>query len=96
MRLRWAGTEGRYFNQAGELIALVPSVTEEGHGALLINKDRLLEFFDQAGYTIIWTALGEKDVVGGRDYPDNWKGRLIQARAPASEIPARRTPRGRF
>lgn len=77
MQLRWVGAEGRYINKAGDLIAFDPSVNEAGPGALLMNKDRLLEFLHQSGYDMIWTVLGEKDVVGGRDYPREWKGRLI-------------------
>jgi hypothetical protein len=77
MRLRWCGVDGRYFNQHGDLIAFDPSVEEVGPGALLMNKDRLLEFLQRAGYDILWTLLGEKDIVGGWDYPGGWKGRLI-------------------
>ena len=77
MQLQWTGAEGRYFDQRGQLIALDPSVDQVGPGALLINKDRLLEFLHQAGYEMFWTVLGEKDVVGGRDHPSDWKGRLI-------------------
>jgi hypothetical protein len=77
MQLQWTGTAGCYFNQHGQLIAFDPSVDQVGPGALLINKDRLLEFLHQAGYDMFWTVLGEKDVVGGRNYPGEWKGRLI-------------------
>jgi hypothetical protein len=77
MQLHWTGAEGRYFNQQGQLIAMDPSVYQVGPGALLINKDRLLECLHQAGYDMLWTVLGEKDVVGGRDYRREWKGRLI-------------------
>jgi hypothetical protein len=77
MQLHWTGAESRHFNQQGQLIAMDPSVDHVGPGALLINKDRLLELLHQAGYDMFWTLLGEKDVVGGRDYPNKWKGRLI-------------------
>jgi hypothetical protein len=77
MRLQWTGAEGRYFNEHGELVAFDPSVDQVGPGALLMNKDRLLEFLYNAGYDMFWTVLGEKDVIGGRDYPGEWKGRLI-------------------
>lgn len=30
----------------------------------------------QNGYDIFWTLVGEKDIVGGLDYPREWKGRL--------------------
>jgi hypothetical protein len=76
MKLRWRGTEGRYFNKQGELIAFDPSVGQAGPAALLMNKDRLLEFLDAAGYALFWTLLGEKQMIGGRDFPREWKGRL--------------------
>ncbi|HXH48490.1 MAG TPA: AVAST type 2 anti-phage system protein Avs2 [Terriglobia bacterium] len=77
MKMCWKGVDGSYFGENGDLLAFDPSVNEVGPGALLINKDRLLAFLRDEGYDMFWTVLGEKDLIGGRDYPGSWKGRLI-------------------
>jgi hypothetical protein len=76
MGLRWNGVEGHYFDHTGKLIAFDPSVRSVGPGALLINRDALLEFLNQNGYEILWTVLGEKNFIGGGLSVGNWKGRL--------------------
>ena len=74
MGLRWNGVEGYFFDDSGDLIAFDPSVRTPGPGALLINRDALLKFLNENGYDILWTVVGEKNIIGGRR--DDWKGRL--------------------
>ncbi len=76
MTLDWQGCEGRYFDQSGNLIAWDPSVKSPGPGALLINRDVFLKFLDDSGYDILWTILGEKNIIGGSMSHEEWKGRL--------------------
>lgn len=76
MGLRWSGVEGRFSDNRGNLVAFDPSVETEGPGVLLISRDALLEFLDTAGYDIIWTILGEKNIVGGAMRSDDRIGRL--------------------
>lgn len=74
--LQWNGVEGQFVDNKGNLIAFDPSVMTPGPGALLISRDFLLRALSEAGYDILWTFLGEKNIIGGRMMPDEWKGRL--------------------
>lgn len=74
MNLVWTGREGCYYDEKGELIVIDPSIYSKGPSVLLINKERFLKFLDSNGYEIIWTVLGEKNIIGGKR--DNWEGRL--------------------
>lgn len=76
MDLRWRGVEGQFFDDKRNLIAFDPSVRTLGPGALLVNRDALLKFLNENGYAIVWIILGEKNIIGGRMAPDDWKGRL--------------------
>ncbi|MFC2146103.1 AVAST type 2 anti-phage system protein Avs2 [Acidobacteriota bacterium] len=74
MKLQWNGIEGHFFNDKGNLIAFDPSVTSVGPGALLINRDAFMKFLDENGYDILWTILGEKEIIGGGFSDEDWKG----------------------
>ena len=76
MGLRWHGVEGHFFNNKGNLIAFDPSIETSGPGALLINRDVFLKFLNDNGYDVLWTLLGEKNLIGGDMSPESWKGRL--------------------
>jgi hypothetical protein len=76
MGLRWNGVEGYFFGDNGNLIAFDPSIETSGPGALLINRDVSLKFLNDNGYDILWTILGEKNLIGGHMSHEDWKGRL--------------------
>jgi hypothetical protein len=76
MSLRWDGTEGHYPDPAGDLVALDPSVQARGPGALLIRKDKLERFLSENECVILWTLLGEKNILEGRTSWEDWPGRL--------------------
>ena len=76
MHLRWNGVEGHFYDEWGNLIAFDPSVRFPGPGALLINRDVFLKFLNDNDYDLLWTILGEKNIIGGRLSPEDWKGRL--------------------
>lgn len=73
--LRWNGVEGKFFDEDGNLIAFDPSVRAPGPGALLINRNTFLKFLNNNGYDILWTIVGEKNIIGEMAR-DEWKGRL--------------------
>jgi len=76
MKLAWNGIEGKYFDKTGELIAFDPSIFEDGPSVLLIRRDRFIDFLQEHNLGILWTVLGEKQLIGGNWGPKNWKGRL--------------------
>lgn len=76
MGLRWNGVEGQFYNDKGHLIAFDPSIMTPGPGALLINWEVFIKFLNDNGYDVLWTILGEKNIIGSRMAAEDWKGRL--------------------
>jgi hypothetical protein len=62
--LRWNGRGAEFVDPQGGVGAFDPTAFEEGPSAVLLRKDRLMEFLDRNGYSICWAFLGEKRVVG--------------------------------
>lgn len=76
MGLCWNGHEGKWYDSGNNLVALDPSISTKGPGSLLIRKSSFLKYLDKQGYDIVWTILGEKNLIGGHSH-DDWQGRLI-------------------
>ncbi len=74
MKLEWNGDEGHLYDKHHNLIAFDPSIKNTGPSALLINKELFIEFLKDHGYEILWTILGEKRILGGRDDSDKLLG----------------------
>jgi len=64
--LWWDGRDG-YRLVGGKTIFRDPSVTEKGPVALIADADDLLGQLDKMRLGVIWTLLGEKWILGGRD-----------------------------
>ena len=64
--LRWAGVPGEFCGPDRRVVARDPSAATPGPGALLIREETLRQFLDDAGYEIVWTVLGAKEIIGGR------------------------------
>ncbi len=77
MKLKHKFLDGRFYNKKGELVAIATSIFEENFpSVLLINKKALIDFLDKNGYSIFWTILGEKQMIGGNHSADDRLGRL--------------------
>ncbi len=76
MGINWDGEEGHFQDNEGTLVAFDPSVKSKGPSALLANKKLLLEFLERNSYTLVWTVLGEKNLLGPGINRGEWKGRL--------------------
>lgn len=76
MGLRWNGKEGRFFDGAGDLIAIDPAVQYPGPNALLIRKERFLKFIKDQGYEVLWFLLGAKQMLGRFGGHKDWPGEL--------------------
>lgn len=63
MGLKWDGKDYKFYNKEGKLIAFDPSIDEEGPSSLLINKEEFLKFLDDNDLSIVWTLLGEKNII---------------------------------
>ena len=64
--LWWDGQDG-YRLTNGRTVFRDPSVTEAGTASLIADADELLNRLDKLGMCLIWTLLGEKWILGGRD-----------------------------
>ena len=70
--------DGRWFNEKDELVCLPVNIFEKQFfSALLIKKNFLCEFLKENNYTIFWTLLGEKRLIGGRYANQDYQGHLI-------------------
>lgn len=59
--------DGRFYDDVGNLVAFDPRILGVlNHKCLLIRTDKFYEFLSVNNYAIIWTVLGEKNIIGGR------------------------------
>lgn len=54
------GSDGKFSDAKGSVIAFDPSVDEPGPPTLLVRKEALLCFLKENGYGLVWTIWGEK------------------------------------
>lgn len=75
MGLVQKSSDSRFFDKHGDLIAFDPFIFDRSFpSCLLIRKDRFIDFLKKEKCSIMWTLLGEKGLIGGRD--DERSGRL--------------------
>lgn len=66
MSLKQQYTDGRFFDESGELVAMPYNIFDaERPSMLLINKDKFSRFLDKKGYSIFWICQGKKHIIGG-------------------------------
>lgn len=66
MNLVQTYTDGRFFDDKGELTAFDPIVFDNDMPRqVFIRKDKLADFLKRKGYALFWTLLGEKNMIGG-------------------------------
>ena len=66
----------KFINKNSELVAMDPSVEEQGPSVLLFNKKPFLEFLKKNYYEIIWAIMGEKLLLGTSGGGPDFLGRL--------------------
>ena len=74
MNLRWSGGNFKFVNSSNKIIAFDPSTEETGPSALLISKNEMEKFLKENKLMLIWTVLGERQIVGGDS--QEWHGRM--------------------
>ena len=66
MKLTQNYIDGRFFDNNGNLVAFYPPIFDEkAPSCVLIRKDKLVDFFRVKKYSLVWTLLGEKNIIGG-------------------------------
>jgi hypothetical protein len=75
MGLRPTRNVAEFVNDNNELCCLSPSTSNKNADYLLINKRIFLEYLKENNLKIIWTILGEKNIIGGFSTKE-YSGRL--------------------
>jgi hypothetical protein len=76
MQFSYGKREGEFTNGNGEVVCFAPSVYYNSKSYLLIKKEPFLKFLEENKLKIVWTILGQKNIVGGRSNADEYVGRL--------------------
>ncbi|MEQ8464203.1 AVAST type 2 anti-phage system protein Avs2 [Coleofasciculus sp. E1-EBD-02] len=74
MGLRWSGGRFSFVDSTNEVVAFNPSAEEVGPYTVLISPEKLTRFLSENNFEIIWTVLGERQLIGG--HHREWHGRL--------------------
>lgn len=77
MDLQYSSEDGKWLNSSGELIAFDPSVKSRKKSALTIRKDVFEAFLKREKLSVVWTILGEKQILGSHVYGGNREDFLI-------------------
>lgn len=77
MGLYHKNADGRFFDKHENLITICTSIFEENSPqCLLIDRQAIFEFLIKNDYVIFWILLGEKQLIGGSHYREDFVGRL--------------------
>ena len=76
MKLQPSRIDSEYKDSNGDIITFDPSVKSPGPLALLINKDKFINFLYNQEYDIFWTILSKKNIIGGNSSRRRCQGRL--------------------
>lgn len=75
MGLKPTKNVAEFVNQNNELCCFSPSIAVKDKAYLLVNKRLFLEYLDSNKLKVVWTFLGEKNIIGGFR-SDEYSGRL--------------------
>ncbi len=76
MQFSYGKREGEFMNENGEVVCFAPSVYHNCNSYLLIKKEPFLRFLQENSLKIVWTILGEKNIIGGLSNTDEYVGSL--------------------
>lgn len=76
MELNYSKREGEFINDNNEIQCFAANVYNDSKSYLLVRKDSFLKFLRDNNLKIVWTILGEKQVIGGRSFENEHPGRL--------------------
>ncbi len=76
MNLKFSQREGEFIDSSEEVQCFAPDVYHNSKSYLLVRKHSFLKFLKENKLNIVWTVLGEKQIIGGRSFGANYLGRL--------------------
>lgn len=76
LNLDYGLKDGEFLDKNGEIVCFATNMYDESNAQLLIKKSSLLPFLKKNNLTIVWTVLGEKQIMGGRNFGSEYYKRL--------------------
>lgn len=76
MDLKYSQREGEFIDNSEVVQCFAPNVYHDSKSYLLVRKCSFLKFLNENKLKIVWTVLGEKQIIGGRSFGDDYLGRL--------------------
>ena len=70
MHLQESDIEGVFLDKNNQIVCFDPSVNNNSFYSLLIKKDAFIEFLQNNQLQIVWTLLGEKQIIGDYNQKD--------------------------
>lgn len=65
MALKYSRKEGEFLNSSDEVICFATNIYYNSRKYLLIKKTPFLKYLEENKLKVIWTVLGEKQIIGG-------------------------------
>ncbi len=76
MKLQYTNREGEFNNSNNELICFDTNVYHNSKSFFLMKKKPFLQYLQENKLKIVWTILGEKQIIGGRTFREDYIGML--------------------
>ncbi|NVK53669.1 MAG: ATP-binding protein [Flavobacteriaceae bacterium] len=76
MDLKYSLREGEFIDNSKIVQCFAPNVYHNSKSYLLVRKNSFLKFLNENNLKVVWTVLGEKQIIGGRSFGTDYLGRL--------------------
>jgi hypothetical protein len=76
MDLKYSKKEGEFLDNSDKIQCFAPNVYHDSKSYLLVKKSPFLKFLKENNLKIVWTVLGEKQIIGGRSFRTDYLGRI--------------------
>lgn len=76
MDLKYSQREGEFIDNSEVAQCFAPIVYHDSKSYLLVRKSSFLKFLNENKLKVVWTVLGEKQIIGGRSFETDHSGRL--------------------
>lgn len=76
MNLKDSQREGEFVDNSKIVQCFAPNVYHNSKSYLLVRKNSFSKFLNENNLKVVWTVLGEKQIIGGRSFGTDYPGRL--------------------
>ncbi len=76
MDLKYSQREGEFIDNSEIVQCFAPNVYHDSKSYLLVRKGSFIKFLNENKLKVLWTILGEKQIIGGRSFGTEYHGRL--------------------